>query len=364
MQFNYIVSNPPYNGARGTKGSLHATIIINAVYHLKDGGQLLSIHPSDWRFKTNSSKQLTKLYSAHSVRATLHDTYFSRYIWNVVANVDEIILTKNYFPKLEVQFEDLSTPIVGGEFIDVTKWFSQYPVPTRHFDIFQSLVGKDDDKKLSIQKVKGSSVDYLYQKEKTNEYRYPVIQRILKEKRFSEGIYYSPIKPNGDMSRPKIILSWGSLHNMLDLNGKYNCLKEGNFFIFDENDNKKKLTELYNGINNIIFKKLLSSFMGSDQKVIVDQHFKKIKILSFFKRDFYKVIDKLTQMGDVTEDSFFYSVGQIDKSQKYKDYVFHAKIGLTWEDNKQASQQISANSVTSKGVHGIMVDKREHLAKD
>ncbi len=340
MKFDYIVANPPYNGSTNKKqGSLHSVIMLRVIDRIKDNGQLAVLHPSDWRFKTKSTKLLTEMYLKHTVRATFHDVYFSRYIWNVVTSVDEIILTKNNIPKTDVVFEDLDSPIDEPQFVDVTKWFKEYPLPTRHFDLFQDLItSSKSTKRIPIEKVRKTPVEILHQKEKDSEYKYPVLQKILKPKRFNEGLYHTSIKPHGDNLRPKIILSWGSLHNMLDLDGKYQALKQGNFFIFDSNDDKEKLKNLYDGLDNIVFKLLFASFLGSDQRIIVDQHFKKLMVLEYFKDDFWVRMDEIIKELNLDKDSFHYSVSRIAKSGKYKKYQGIAKLGMTWEEHRVLSQ--------------------------
>ena len=342
--FDFLVGNPPYNGKIVKNSTLYGKIIIRAVDHLKTGGEMAMIHPGLWRLKKNNTLDLGELYLSHTTKVLPHDVYFTRYIWNIVSDVDEIYLIKNNKSNLKIKFECVPThgtlennykynDCSKNDFIDITQWFSKYPVPNRNFDIFKELIRTNENDEIFPQAAKvntGIKIKDL-KKEKDSEYKYPVIQKILKEKRFKEGLFYSKTPPKNN--RPKIILSWGSLNNMLDLEGKYQALNQGNYYIYDENDDKTRLTELYDLLDDPVFKRMMITFHGGDQKIIVDQRFKNIHLFKYFKRDAIYIWNKIKKERNLKEDYFFHKVTLIEKSGIYKKYIDIAKNGLTWAEN-------------------------------
>ena len=336
-KFDNIVGNPPYNGKIVKNSSIYGEIIVNAAKFLKDNGKMAMLHPGLWRLK-KGNKKLHDFYKSHSVKVKTHDTYFSRYIWNIVSDIDEIYLTKNNISKLEINFECI--PINGKDnnykecndkFEDVTEWFEKYPIPTRNFDIFQKFIKTDESQESfpKIIKVNKDIAPKNIQKNKDNVFKYPVVQKILKEKRFHEGLFYTDSKPD---YQPKLILSWGSLHNLLDIKGEYQAKASGNFYLYDT---PERLEELYEVLDDPVFKRLMITFHGGDQKIIIDQRFKNLHLFTYFKRDFIYEWKKIKKERNLKEDYFFHKVSIIKKSKKYDNYVYIAKQGLTWEDNEK-----------------------------
>jgi hypothetical protein len=327
MKFDYIIGNPPYNGPKPKEGSLYAVIVSKALKRLKPNGQSIMIHPSGWRFNEKGSKILSDLYFSNTTEAELHNVLFSRYIWNVVANVDVVKVTMNNKPSVKVKFEEL-IPKDEKEQVDVTEWCKKYPIPTMYFDIFKEIIEYSEGKE-KIQLVKPPKIDT--QENKDDFYKYPAYFKIMKPKRIHEGIIYTNNKPD---NRPKIIMSWGSLHNLLDLNGEYQGTRERNYYIYGT---KEQLIKLYEVIDSLKFKLFFQSVSGSDQRVIYDQYGKKLLFLQMLSFDFGDKFFEITKEYD--NDYFYHSVLEIKKSGVYKDYVQHAKIGATWNENKKKERK-------------------------
>jgi len=333
MKFDFVIGNPPYNGKRGNRqGSLYALIWSKVLGYLKENGESVCIHPTGWRWNDEKSIELSTIYKSGYVKADLHTTLFCRYIWNVVANVDVVYFKNNKTPKTLIRFEDLSTE---KKYQDLTDYFvyQNKPIPTMYFDIFRELLEYSENKpKIKIHRPKTRKIQKHHKK--TDVFKYPVIEKIPKKHKFEkgEGILYTDTPPLPEEKQPKIILSWGSLHNLLDLEGKYQATSQRNKYIYG---NKDELIELYKVLDFLPFKLFMQSVMGSDQRVLYDQVGRKLDVLEMFSTDFGKKFFEIYEKNQYNDDTFYHSVSEIKKSGVYDKYVMIAKKGATWAENKR-----------------------------
>ena len=276
MQFDFVVGNPPFQGAKGQMKTLYPSIVLGALKKLKPGGQLSIIHPSEWRQGNHAGRHLMAEYRKHTIKAELGDYYRCIDLWGIKSDLDEILLTKNNTPNLEVKF------LKENKFTKIEEWDI---IPTRRYKEFLRVYAPNKKDRLEIGP---PAVTYGELKpQKDEEFKYPVIKTIPNN--FPDkGCWYTNIKPD---IRPRICIGWGSLNNLLDLEGEYHMDPYNNKVLYDPNDSKENLQAIYDVITNMKFLEFMAELSGVDQVRLEDYRYRNRMFFWKFKKDFWKYLD-------------------------------------------------------------------------
>jgi len=275
MLFDFVVGNPPFQGAKGQIKTLYPSITVKAIKHLKKNGQMIFIHPSGWRQGNQAGKELQKIYKEHTIKAELFDYHKGVELWNIKSDIDIIKLTKNYTPNLQVKFLDKEV------FETITEWDL---LPTSRYEEF--LLVYEANKHLRIDITPPAITYTVTSPTKNKEFKYPVIKRLPNN--FPEkGCCYAKETPP---TRPRICIGWGSKINLLDLDGEYHMDPYNNKVIYDENDSKENLIRMFEVISSTKFLQFLSDLSGVDQLRFEDYRFRNRLFFWNFKRDFYNYL--------------------------------------------------------------------------
>jgi hypothetical protein len=278
--FDAFIGNPPYNssGDTGTGNTIwqdFTKVSLNKL--LKKNGFLLYVHPPGWR-KPNTKKG--KFYGLYKLMTQENQMLYlsihgikdgqktfncgTRYDWYVIQH------TSNYTTTI-VNDEKNNNIVIDMNNFD---WLPNYNI-----DTIQSILAKENEEKCPIiynRSNYGSDKKYT-QKDKTNEFKYPIIHTIPKT-----GIryIYSNCNDKGHFGISKVIFGQSNCQNpYIDMTGKYG-MSEHSMAIkvssSEESKNIEKCLKSENFNNKVLNSCLWSNFM-------IDW-----RLFTYFKKDFWK----------------------------------------------------------------------------
>tara|TARA_B100000963_G_scaffold361920_1_gene400892 strand:+ start:2294 stop:6442 length:4149 start_codon:yes stop_codon:yes gene_type:complete len=278
--FDAVIGNPPYNssGDTGTGNTIwqdFTKVSLNKL--LKKNGFLLYVHPPGWR-KPNTKKG--KFYGLYKLMTQENQMLYlsihgikdgqktfncgTRYDWYVIQN-------KSNYTTTIVNDEKNNNIVIDMNNFD---WLPNYNI-----DTIQSILAKENEEKCPIiynRSNYGSDKKYT-QKDKTNEFKYPIIHTIPKT-----GIryIYSNCNDKGHFGISKVIFGQSNCENpYIDMTGKYG-MSEHSMAIkvssSEESKNIEKCLKSENFNNKVLNSCLWSNFM-------IDW-----RLFTYFKKDFWK----------------------------------------------------------------------------
>lgn len=118
---------------------------------------------------------------------------------------------------------------------------------------------------------------------KDDEFKYPLVYTITEK----DGVlfHYSKTNKNGHFGVPKLILKFGAINTLLDLEGEYGMTQYA-CAIVDTPDNLVKIQQAVETEN---FRKLEGYFCGDvDRNAIIDVKGVMFKFMKEFRKDFWK----------------------------------------------------------------------------
>ena len=276
-KFDIVMGNPPYNDGSTNKGSAHVLwdkFVVKSLDILVSGGYLNMVHPSGWRNVDGGFKYIQNLIKSKDVMyLEIHNekdgmkTFGAetRYDFYCIRNTN----TNNHITKIKCQDGEIEySDIKDMEFI-----------PNEKFNIFKSLIAKQNEDKVDILR----SCSYHTQKNyiseiKNDEYKYPCIYTIKKDD--IPTFKYSSCNDKGHYGIPKLIWSNGriiSVGSLIDMNGDYS-LNEFSYAIIDEPTNLPNIKKVFDSKR---FRDLMEACSVSNMSI-------NYKVIATFRKDFYK----------------------------------------------------------------------------
>ena len=278
--FDAVIGNPPYNssGNTGTGNTIwqdFTKISLNNL--LKNNGYLLFVHPSGWRKPNTKRGKFYGLYKLMTLEnqmiyLSIHGIKDGQKTFNCGTRYDWYIIqhTSKYTTTI-VNDEKNKNIVIDMNNFD---WLPNYNI-----DTIQSILAKENEEKCPIiynRSNYGSDKKYT-QKDKTNEFKYPIIHTIPKT-----GIryIYSNCNDKGHFGISKVIFGQSNCENpYIDMTGKYG-MSEHSMAIkvssSEESKNIEKCLKSENFNNKVLNSCLWSNFM-------IDW-----RLFTYFKKDFWK----------------------------------------------------------------------------
>jgi hypothetical protein len=275
MKFDVVIGNPPYQAITdGNSRAIWHKFIIKSRELLKKDGYLCMIHPAGWRnvggvfsdvkeFLLSKQMEYLEIHNEKDGLRTFGAK--TRYDWYILKNADR---PKNY--KTHVRFEDGSEQCID---------LAEIPfIPNHSYDKLVKLVAKPDEQRVEMINDSAYHTQRSYvNNEKTNEFKYPVIQSIRMDN--SKVLRWSSKKDLGHFGIPKFVFCQvriGSSETFIDVDGKYG-LTEFACAIVDTPENLSNIKRAYESeeFHNLMWAMATTGFPPH-------KHFK------LFRKDFWK----------------------------------------------------------------------------
>jgi len=271
MKFDIVVGNPPYQDEQKGKGKLGSKPLwirfVNKVFDslIIDKGYLCFVHPSKWRkyedelWETMTSKQILHL-DIHSYKDGQKTFGAStRYDWYVLQNIPRHTTTI-------VKDEEGCTSI-----IDLGEWNF---LPNFAFKEIKKILGDGENNvnilhSYSMYEIRKEFMN----KDKKDDFLFPCVYSVNRNNKST--FYYSKIKK--DFFIPKVIFGSGATGFIVDINGEYGLTQ----FATGIADDINNLPKIALALDTPKFTRIIQA--TSMSKSEIDR-----KILSLFKKDFYK----------------------------------------------------------------------------
>jgi len=250
-----------------------------AINMLKDDGYLVFIHPPNWRnldsniyktcFNLIKDRQLLYLEIHNCKDGSKTFNAGTAYDWYVLKNVK----STNYETIIKGQDNIINK-------INLTEWNF---IPNMMFEEIKKLMNNDVGKNLDVNRGKLNVNKYRsnygpdkkwISKEKSEEFRYPVIYSINKNNELS--LKYSNTNKNGHFGIPKFIFSNGRGF-FIDEKGEYG-LTQWAYCIYDDIENLQNIKKAF----------LSDKFKRIRDAIQLDSLLYNYRVMKLFKRDFYK----------------------------------------------------------------------------
>ena len=275
--FDAVVSNPPYQDTKGNNGTLWDKFIPFSIDTLKQGGYLLTIHPSGWRNVDGKFKKAKKvILSKNLLYLEIHDSKDGVKTFGCGTRYDWYLLKNESVDKTDtvVRFQD-------GKVLRINVKEVQF-IPNAGYEELDSLYAKEGDDKVNLMysaSLYHHTKDHM-DKNESSIFKHPVIYTI--NSKGEKRIHFSS-KHHGDEGHygiQKLIWSNGSIdtcRSYIDNNGKY-ALTQFAYAIADEQDNLPKIQEAFDS----------KKFRDLMQFCAVGQQHINYKVIALFKKNFYK----------------------------------------------------------------------------
>ena len=272
MKFDVIVGNPPYNddgnNENGSGRSIWPKFLKKSLDFLKEDGYLSLIHPPKWRKVSSRNWKLITEHQVHYLE--MHDAKDGQKTFKCNVSFDWYVLQKKR-PYTYTIISDVERKL------NKIKLYEKTWLPSFNLDLIDKLSAKGNEKSCQIINTDYYGTDKSWvSKDKTKEYKYPVI---LGYKDNKYRLCYTSIK-KGQFGEPKVICNSGAyLHPLNDFEGKYGMNK--NWFGISITS-KKEGDEIVKALNTKEGKLFLKTLITDSHGGFDPFTFKK------FKKDFWK----------------------------------------------------------------------------
>jgi hypothetical protein len=275
-KFDFILMNPPYQAANGSKDSIWNGFVEKSFALVKDNGYVVSVNPPGWRgagfFAEKIGKKMTKL---QIIYLEMHDNKDGQEIFGTSTCYDWYIIRNSTDP--------IKTTVVDRNGLKSIIDLQKMPfIPNSMLNEVSSLIAKDDEEKV---KILHSFSAYegrqkWMSKEKINKFIYPCVYSINVKN--EAKYYYSNTIEKGHFEIPKIIIGDGCNFGIIkDTKGEYG-MTQWAFAIVDRVENfdaivKALTSEKFQKINRATTTKNTAGIGVVDRNII-----------PYFRKDFWK----------------------------------------------------------------------------
>ena len=265
--FDAVIGNPPYNTPSKNKGRGHILWdkFVNMAYKwIKPNGYLLYVHPSSWRQIDHKILKMFKKNQLHYLE--IHNVDDGIKTFKCSTRYDWYLLEKTN------KSENTITTIKDEEGkinkINLDDWDF---IPNMKFEEIKKLISNNNEK-LDVNYYRsnyGADKKWV-QKEKKDEFKYPVVYTINKDNVLS--LRYSKINNKGHFGKSKFIFSNGAGF-YCDKKGEYG-ITQWAYCIYDEPDNLSNIKTAFRSNKFKLINKALK-FDSSNYNINVMKRFKK-----------------------------------------------------------------------------------------
>lgn len=276
MKFDVWVQNPPYQVKVGPKKTepIWQKFVKLGYENVKDGGYVLSIHPSGWRAPKGRFSDIKELYLENQIISlTLNSYDKGKQTFGVGTAYDTVIMKK-------AEPSELTSVISDGKVeeevkVDLTKMPF---IPDGFHQEYLNLlpkVGEESANVLYSRSAYGTDKSNT-SSEQVGAFTHPCIYTVPKSG--SPKLFYSSTDQNGHFGVPKAIWSNGGASAVIvDSQGDYG-LTQFSYAIADEVENLPKIKE---AMENPKFIEMMS-------KVAFASHRYNYKVISCLRKDWWK----------------------------------------------------------------------------
>jgi len=307
MKYDYIVSNPPYQGTNSNTPLWQVITYKCHTYLLKDTGLLSIVHPGNWKTATNylvkHNKETTMVrdmilnYKTKSL--TLHDTTTGNNTFGASTIYDCYVISKEKSDdnsQLEIETQQGTVEIIN---LDVIQ-----SIPVGRVKEFEKLSTPIISDRINISTSNIKAIVRVNTKD--INHTVPVVTKLKQDtpiQKFEDNLEYASELPS-EQDMPKLIISRGGTYSFVDEKGKYGVAVDG-FFIKDTPARLYKMQKVLDESQE--FRLLLSEISGSNDKRTLDpKRCSRSYIFEFSKsfwEDFYTVEmnKELVKTGKINE---------------------------------------------------------------
>ena len=288
--FDVVMGNPPYQlkvGDRKTQPLWHSFVIYSLTI-LKLSGYLVFVNPSGWRSPEGVFKNVLDLIQSKNLKYLCMNTFKKgQEVFKVGTNFDYYVLQNTNDPNNITTITDINGKTIEK---NINSWNF---IPSGGFDLYEKIIANEGEEKVNL--LYNSSLyetrqDYM-SNEKTKKFIYPCVYTIT----IRDGMkfFYSSIKhpktEKKDMFVPKVIWSNGlGTYPIVDIKGEYG-LTQFSYAIINDIPNLKNIET---ALNNPTFIELMEYVKFQNNKY-------NYKVISIFKKDFWKVFLDKTYVEDI-----------------------------------------------------------------
>ena len=301
--FDRIVGNPPFQAfqkakdKRGGGDELYMKFVKKSLELLKTGGFLVFVHPPSWRKpefnegrKKSKNVGMFKLMAHQNqiVYLEIHSSKDGIKTFKAGTRYDFYVIKKTLATS-NSKIKDMHGKIYevdlrNFEFLpnfnikNVLKLFPKKTENICELGKFNEKNKKYDNNPCILYERSAYGSDKTWvSKEKTSEYKYPLIHTTLKE---GPKIYYSNTQKNGFFGIPKVIFGESGINEpIIDLEGKYGMTQGAiGIAVKDEKDAEK----LKKFLQSNFFKNILSACMWGGFRI-------DWRLFTYFKRNFWDI---------------------------------------------------------------------------
>lgn len=275
MKFDCIVANYPFEKSVGKKKTqaIWPKFIEKSLTLLKEGGIVSEIHPDGWRNPYGDFKWVQEIIKNKKVlRLEIYDEIKGLEVFGKSTTFD-ILTIENSDKCNNLTFVKDS---VGNEFTIVMDDIEY--IPNGEIELFKTLIANKNEQKIELiysRSAYGTDKRHI-SNVMTDEFLYPCVYTTTKDGTIN--LKYSNTNQNGHFGIPKVLWSNGVASSLiLDLEGQYGLTQ----FSYAITDTEENLHNIYRAMNS---EKFINLMKFADGK----QHKYKYKVISTFKKDFWK----------------------------------------------------------------------------
>jgi hypothetical protein len=275
-KYDIILGNPPfqYKEDKLQAQSIWRFFVERSYRLLEKDGYILMIHPSGWRDIGGRERGIFDFMKAHNlIYLNMKDFKTGKKIFDVGTNFDYYLVQNTLMNSNKTTINDYdNTKGKKEEYeIDLNRWEF---IPSGKFKDFQQIIAKKNEEKANVFR----STLYHTQGDEMSKTKtaFPCCYSIT----IKDGMKYRYSNiDKGHFGIPKVIWSNGSgTYPIVDKIGKYGLTE----YCYGIIDTKDKLNDIKEAMEKPLFLELMKYL------VFKEEHKYNYKIISLFKKDFYK----------------------------------------------------------------------------
>lgn len=276
-KYDVILGNPPFQYKEEHKQaqSIWSLFVLRSYKLLNDDGYLLFIHPSGWRDISGRERDVFDFMKKHNlIYLNMKDFETGKKLFGVGTNLDYYVVQNTLTYSNSTIINDIdNTKGKDEEYeIDLNSWDF---IPSGNFKAFKKIIASKKEEKVQVlYSTSMYEIRKPYMSKSGTDF--PCCYSITK----SDGMKYKYSNiDKGHFGIPKVIWSNGSgTYPIIDKVGKYGLTQ----FCYAIIDDKKKLGAIKKAMETPLFLELMKYL------VFKEDHKYNYKIISLFKKDFYK----------------------------------------------------------------------------